>query len=377
MKKLSKFIGSLALLVLVSALFASTGQTLGLVENPGQVALRFGAVVFAIGFIGGLVGATRATNMAFADGFVISDTTYAGEAASQFIVKAITGADTIAGGHCYVKDGIKKKFTIPRWDADYEDIIQDRAATPTSKGSMTVDGQVLDPADYMIYMEFNPRDFEDHWYAVNQNPTLIDRALPANAESQIVQEILKRHAKYFNKMLWNGDTSLAAPSIYRYFSGWVPKALADSNVIDVGTYAALTKSNILAKLKAGYDAIPDALKYDRGMKYFMNYTTFNLFDEAQKDQTYKGVDVTQEGVRMFYGREVVPIADMPDNTFVIAKGTATTESNLWVGLNSIQDASIQLSKLQANSELWFMKMLCKADVNFGWGEEVVLYHPDM
>ena len=43
-----------------------------------------------------------------ADGFVISDTTYAGEAAQQFILKAITGADTINGGHVYVKDGIKK-----------------------------------------------------------------------------------------------------------------------------------------------------------------------------------------------------------------------------------------------------------------------------
>lgn len=74
-----------------------------------------------------------------ADGFVINDTTYAGEAASQFIIKSITGAVTVNGGHVYVKDGIKKKFTIPRWDADYEDFIQDRAATPTSKGSFTVD----------------------------------------------------------------------------------------------------------------------------------------------------------------------------------------------------------------------------------------------
>ena len=38
--------------------------------------------------------------------FVINDTTYAGEVASQFIVKALTGADTINGGHVYAKDGI-------------------------------------------------------------------------------------------------------------------------------------------------------------------------------------------------------------------------------------------------------------------------------
>ena len=147
------------------------------------------------------------------DGFVISDTTYAGEAASQFIVKAITGADTINGGHVYVKDGIKKKFTIPRFDVDYQDLIQDRQATPVSKGTMNVTGQAITPADYMIYTEFNPRDYEDHWFATQLNETLIDRSLPYTVESVVVQEVLKRHAKYFNKIIWNGDTSLS--TIYK------------------------------------------------------------------------------------------------------------------------------------------------------------------
>jgi hypothetical protein len=372
-----KFIKSLVLLVLVSVLFASVGQTLGLVENPHQVALRFGAVVFAIGFIGGIAGASRASNMAFADGFVISDTTYAGEAASQFIVKAITGADTIQGGHCYVKDGIKKLYTIPRWDSDYNTLIQDRAATPISQGSFAVDGKVLDVEDYMLYTEFNPRDFEDHWFATQQNATLIDRALPYSAESVVVQEVLKRHAKYFNKLIWNGNKALATNM--KYIDGWVTKTLASAGYISVGSgnYAPLTAVNIVAKLLLGYNLLPDALKYDTSMKIFMNYATFNLFDQAQKDQLYKGVDFTQIANDKFYGRQVVKIADMPDNCFFYAKGSATMDSNLWVGMNSVQDAQLKLSPLQANSELWFIKMLCKADVQVGWNEETVLYHPNM
>lgn len=379
MKKVQKLrlISSILLIAFVSGMLATIGETLGLVQNTQEVALRFAAGLFSLGLIKGLLNLESAKGLAFVDGFVISDTTYAGEAASQFIVKAITGADTIQGGHCYVKDGIKKKYTIPRWDADYEDLIQDRAATPTTKGSFDVDGKVLDPADYMIYTEFNPRDFEDHWMAQQLNQTLIDRALPFSAESVVVQEVLKRHAKYLNKALWNSDTSLAAPSIYRYWNGWVTNALADANTIDVGTYAALTKSNIVAKLKAGYDVIPQELRYDPNMKIFMNYTTFGYYDEAQKDQTYKGVDFTQVAREEFYGKKVVKIADMPDNCFVIAKGNATMESNMWVGMNSVQDAQIVLKQLQANSELWFIKMLAKCDVNFGWNEEVVLYHPSM
>jgi hypothetical protein len=32
-----------------------------------------------------------------------------------------------------------------------------------------------------------------------------------------------------------------------------------------------------------------------------------------------------------------------------------------------------MAKLQANSELFFMKMLMKVDVQIGWGAETVLY----
>lgn len=306
-----------------------------------------------------------------ADGFVITDTTYAGEAASQFIVKALTGADTINGGNVYVKDGIKKKFTIPRFDVDYEDIIQDRAATPTSKGEFDVDGQALDPADYMIYTEFNPRDYEDHWFATQLNDTLIDRALPYTVESVLVQEVLKRHAKYFNKQIWNGDVTLT--SIYKYFDGFLKKAKNAADTVVVPSPTTLTVSNIQGEFLRGYQLIEDALRYDPSMKYFCSYATWDLYDQSQVNQQFKGVDTTKGGVPYFKGRKVEKIADFPDNTFMIAKGTPTMESNLWVGLNSIADEGLQLARLQANSEKYFIKMLMKADVQIGWNNETVYY----
>jgi hypothetical protein len=305
-------------------------------------------------------------------GFIINDTTYAGEAASQFIVKAITGADTIQGGNVYVKDGIKKKFTIPRWDATYTDFIQDRAATPISQGTSTIDGQVLNPEDYMIYYEFNPRDFEDHWFATQLDETLIDRALPVSVESVVVQEILKRHAKYFNQMLWSGDTTTTG--VFKYFDGFLRKALVASDTVSVPSPVTLTVSNIQDQFLAGYDLIPPALLFDPGMKFYCSYNTFNLYAQSQINQTYKGVDTTSEGSPYFKGRKVERIADFPDDVYLVAKGLPTTESNLWVGMNSTDDANLKLEKKQANSELYFVKMLMKADVQIGWNSETVLYN---
>ncbi|RYD57014.1 MAG: hypothetical protein EOP56_09410 [Sphingobacteriales bacterium] len=308
-----------------------------------------------------------------ANGFVINDTTYAGEAASRFIVKAITGNETVQGGHVYIKDGIKKKYTIPRFDANYEDFIQDRAAVPTSKGSFTVDGKMLDPQDYMIYTEFNPRDYEDHWFATQLQATIANRPLPGSVESVVIEEVLKRHDKYMNKALWNNSTANAAPSIYRYYDGFIKKSVDDADCIDVSSPVTLTATNIQAELQRGYDLIPDALKYDTNMKIFMNYKHYDQYMQSQIAQIYKGDDITQRGRDTFRGLRIVKIADLPDNFYFIAKGMATPESNLWIGLNSVDDAKLELKQLQANAELWFIKMNMKVDVQIGWGSETIMY----
>jgi hypothetical protein len=138
---LSRIIGSLLLMVLV-------GTTLSyfIVGDPAAIALPIIGILFAIGFIKGLAKINGTIPGVLLDGFVINDTTYAGEAASAFIVRAITSNDTVDGGNVYVKDGIKFQFTIPRWDADFEDFVQTRTPTPTSKGTMKVTGQAIKPA---------------------------------------------------------------------------------------------------------------------------------------------------------------------------------------------------------------------------------------
>ena len=315
------------------------------------------------------------------DGFVIEDQTYSGEAAAQFVLPAITGADTLNGGHAYLKDGIKKKFTIPRWSADYTQLIQTRKATPSSNGSMIVDGQTLTPADYMIYMEFNPRDFETHWYSQEMAPALLDAQLPYNASSVVVMGVMQRHAKYFNNAIWN--SSIAAPPaivnangdhIFGYFNGWLQK-LYNGTGTNLVAGTTLTASNIQGELLKCYNAIPLALRYDPSMKFFVSYATFDLWGQWQINQPYKGIDSTKETSGEFKGRTMVKIADFPDNTVVVAKGLATTDSNLWVGINSVSDEGLKFAPLQANSEDWFVKLLMKADVNNTWYNEAVYYGP--
>lgn len=371
MKKV-KFASSIVLIALTSTLAAIV---------TGGSPLLFAGILFALGVVKYFVAknVSLPTNLAY--DFIISDTTYAGEAAAGFAVKAITENETVQRGLVYVQDGIKKQFTIPRFDANYEDMIQDRAATPISKGDMTIDGKTLAPKEYMIYTEFNPRDFEQHWKAVEMGNMILDRALPQTAESMIAQELIKRHNRFFNKFIWNANSLITATTgsaaIYRYTDGLIRRSFAASSGTDQTNFVAspttLTNANIVTELEKGYQLTPVALRYNPTTRIFCSYATYDLYRQYQQAQTTKGIDVTQQGVKSYNGLPLEPIPDFPANTYLIAKSMATPESNLWIGLNSMEDVNFQMNKVSNASELWFFKLNMKVDTQIGWCSETVYY----
>lgn len=303
----------------------------------------------------------------------IQDLSYAGEAAANVIVRAMTGADTIQGGHLYVRDGIRKSYTIPRLTST--GILQPRQATPTSStGDFIIDGTVLTPEDYMIYTEFNPRDFEQHWFAAQLNPGLIDRALPATVEGVILSEVLRLHNRALETMIWQGDKTSSNTQL-NYIDGYVKKLAGNASTVKVANAVALTDGNIMAKLEEVYRAIPDALIYDPSMRIYVSYKTAQIFRNAQVAQTYKGVDPTLAGVMQYAGIPVVRLAGMPNDCIVATRGSASADSNLWLGMDSTSDQNmVQMAKVQNNSELYFIKVLMKVDVQVGFYQEAILYN---
>jgi len=372
MKKTLKFSVSLVLIALTSTMLSMI---------TGASPLLFAGVLFALGVVKYFVakGIELPTNLAY--DLAISDVSYAGEAAAGFAVKAVTDNETVNRGLVYVQDGIKKKFTIPRFTHNYEDMIQDRQATPISKGDLTVDGKVLTPVDYMIYTEFNPRDFEQNWRAVELGNKILDRSLPQTVESMIAQELLKGHNRYFNKFIWNANSLITATTgsaaIYRYTDGLIRRAFAASSGSDQTNFPAspttLTALNIVTELEKGYAMLPVKLRYDTRTKIFCSYTTYDLYRQYQQAQASKGVDVTSMGVKLYNGLPLEPIADFPNNTYIMGLGLATPESNFWVGINSAEDVTFEMNKVSNPSELWYFKLNMKVDTQVAWCGETVYY----
>jgi hypothetical protein len=327
------------------------------------------------------------------EALVITDQTYAGEAASYMITHAVVGADTIKKGCIYVEDGIKKQRTIPR--VDVTNIMQKRSATPVTSGSISVDGKTLVVNDHMMYVEFNPRDFEQHWYAVQMNPKLLDAELPPTAENFVMLQVMKRLNEFFENGIWRSrkaydldGTALdpttkgaaASDATYMYWDGLIANGLNDANTIQVANPAALTggtSGNIIDKFQLGYAAVPPALlfKYGTlGLKLFISYKDQQKYENTmQLLTTFKNQDTTQQGINRYNGYDVVPLAGLPENTYFWGMGLPDISSNIWMGINSTEDNSLMLQRVQNNSELWFIKGLFKTDVQFGFNEEMVMY----
>lgn len=325
-----------------------------------------------------------------AEALNIQDITYSGTAASYMITRAVVGADTVQKGCIYVEDGIKKQRTIPR--IEVSGFIQRRAATPVSQGNVTVDGNTLVPKDYMLYYEFNPRDYEQHWYAEQLSPTLLGRELPVTAENFMIMQTMKRLNEWNENAIWKsriafdpaGDATdpttkglQASDGQYFYFDGLIAKLLTDNQTIKISSPATLTSSNVIAALDSCYFAAPKALlfKYGKmGLKFHVSYYTQQLIEEAYTDTEFKNNDTSERGVNRYKGYEIEPLAGMPDNTIVLCVSMPDIDSNLWLGINSTDDESkVQLQRLQANSELFFIKGLMKADTQVGFADQVVLY----
>lgn len=331
------------------------------------------------------------------DALVINDTSYAGDVAAYMYTRAVIEADTVQKGCAYVVDGIKKQHTIPRLEVSK--LVQKRKAVPTSQGVVTVDGKVLVPKDLMLYFEFNPRDFEAHWYAEQQSPMLLDRELPQTVEAFMMMQAMMRLNEFFEMHTWRGRLDYdpegaavdpttkgaeAGDADFFYYDGIIKKLLDDATTILVTTPATLVsgtagagEENIGAAFKRMLKLVPRALLYRygaKGLKFMIGYSAQLVYEEYLTESTFKNNDTTEKGINRYRGYEVVPLAGIPDNTIVLCIASPDISSNIWIGVNSVEDQeALQLAKLQANAELYFVKGLFKVDTQTGFPDQIVLY----
>lgn len=299
-------------------------------------------------------------------------TAYNGEVLEQLLVRATTGNQFVAGGHIRVQPNVSKKFSIPRLRAGK--MLQKRIEDPVkmdSKGDFAIDEVYLEPKDLMAFTVFNPRSFEQFWRKWQPTGNLVFAELPAEAQNAMLAEM----AKVIDFELGGHFISgVAGAGADQYFDGILTRIAASTDVVKLADAEAITNDNVLDVLKSVRANIPLALRGAANLKIFTSVEDADIYDEVLTSREWKGVDYTDSNPNRYKGIRIVPLAQWPKDVVVAAVASNDLNSNFWAGVSLADDAeTIQIDKLSNPSELYFFKMLMKADTNIVFGEDIVLY----
>lgn len=302
---------------------------------------------------------------------------YAGESISDILQLMVLGNEAVDKGALYVVDQSKagqKEVSIGRMTAT-SDLLQDRQAEPTNpSNALTYDERKITPLEFMFYDKFNPRNFEPSWRQFQPDGPLVDRVNNPKIQKAIMEVLTKRINQQIGKLIWQGDKTTTGA--LRFFDGFVTIAKADANVIAVTPAGNITEANVQSILKSADAAIPDALYDDPSVVFLMNTADTRKFQDSVIALANKGQGPADEVPLIYKGRKLVNFSGFPANHIMIAKTGSGPDSNLWGAVDMQDDAeNLKIERWRPESELFFIKALGKMAVNYGFGQEIVLYKP--
>ena len=339
--------------------------------------------------------------------FGAGETNYTGEVLEELLTLTAQKTDTFAKGLIHVEPQIQKQLTLP--SIKLGKIIQDRKPTPDSSvGEYSFAERYLAPKDFMIYLEFNPREFERYYKAFQPVDNLVFRKLDPYVQAKMLRLLMEGKEAYIDQAIWcsatatqkakiansdgiEGTSIIGAENEYgqmKYWDGAIARMLMNANaeedsedkksgdIILAGNGSFANGEAVETELYNMYHKLPPKIRAISGLKILMDYNTWDMYDQYLTAKEHKYVDNTQINARTFKGKQIIPMVAFPDNTIIIGKFSSGRDSNLWMSVDMADDINvIQCDKLQNNSELYFFKALMKIDVNIVKPSEIIAHLP--
>lgn len=300
---------------------------------------------------------------------VVRNTNYNGEVLEKILTLATTGNDLVEKGLIMVIPGVEKKISLPRIKTGR--MLQKRKENPTledSKGNFNYSEKSLDPEDFMAFTTFNPRAFEHIWRKWQPKGNLVFSELPPEAQNTLLDE-LSKSVKF--ELGWHYINGEFGDDDDHLFDGILIQAAKDTEVVVVS--APSDTSSMLAKLKAVRAAVPKALRENPNLRILMSIDDFDKYDNELTEREYKNASETDLNKKRYKGITIETLNSWPDDLIVATICSPSADGNLFAGVNLQDDEEvIQIDKWMNSSELYFFKLLMKADTNIAFGEEFVV-----
>lgn len=298
----------------------------------------------------------------------IKNTNYNGEVLEQLLTVATTNNEIVGKGLIHIIPNVSKKVSIPRLRTSK--MLQQQKEDPQvsdSKGGFDYSEQSLNPVDFMAFTVFNPRTFESVWRPFQPKGDLVFTELPPAVQNQLLDALSKQVQfelgnHYINGVQGSDDDHL--------FNGILTQAAKDQAVVVVSS----EETTMVGRLKAVRSKIPVAMIENPNLRFLMSPTDFNKYDDELTAREYKNRDETTRNLKMYKDIKIETLVAWPDDLIVatLCSPDAMT-SNLFAAVNLQDDEHvIKIGPVSNMSELYFFKMLMKADTNIAFGEEFIV-----
>jgi len=297
----------------------------------------------------------------------IKNTNYSGEVLEQILTLAATGNELVERGLVHIEPGVHGKISVPRLTATK--MLRKHVEQPKegdSKGGFVYTEKELEPKDFMVYTEFNPRKLEKIWRKWQPKGNLVFTELPADIQNLFLIELLKQVKLELGDHYINGKHGASDEEL---FNGLVFRMKEDADTIKAGSSAV----SMVGKLYALRSQIPTTLRTNPNLRILMSVRDFDRYDHELTAQATKGVNHTDVSPSQFKGIKIEALVKWPSDYIVSTLCSTGTDSNLYVAVNLQDDADVvQIDKVTNAGEKYFFKLLMKADTNIAFGQECII-----
>lgn len=303
-------------------------------------------------------------------------TTSVGTPVERLFGDLVLGCQTLEKNVAQVMSGHQEDgIVINRLYSGNQAIVAAVATPSTAADNTTKDEKLISPAEIMYYDTFNPKNFNVDWkFLWAEGPEVRQRAAQT-----LLNALLPSVRTSFNydleQLLWNGDTTSGSAWLDP-IDGFVKLIDADGTVNSVTPAGAVTASNVIAIFQAVLDACPDAVIENSAPTIVTNHTIKRLYHNAIAALPNKGTDITDSARNTFMGYPITSVHGVPANRIFMMNTGQDDRAALKVGTWMDGDRfNVLIDRLQANSDLFFIKINMVVGVNHVYGKEIVEYSP--
>ena len=301
-------------------------------------------------------------------------TTYAGQAAGEYISAALLAGNTIANGGLTVRPNVKFKEVVKRLELD--GIVKDGTCDFADTSTLTLTERILEPKELQVNLELCKKDFRSDWEAIQMGYSAFDN-LPPSFQAYLISYVAGKVAQKNENNIWNG-----ADANEGEFDGFAALVAADADLPADQEIAGttVTAANVVEELGKVVDAIPSALYGREDLHIYVAQNVFRAYKRAlggfqangQGAAGYMAQGNNQDiNIQFVDGVKVFMANGLPDNKMI-----ATTKDNLWFGTGLLSDHQevkiLDMAALDGSQNVRVI-MRFTAGVQYGVIEDIVTY----